>query len=475
MGKKEGLERTKITFLNHYKMAKPYTSKTQNMILAFLLGAFIVLYSLTITAKHSSDVFVNLSFVLIGILSSLLLISASKVFSITFLLGLYSFLLFFCVPFHQYVYSENIWHIFLYSGRDYLTANLLIALFLSIYLAISKVSLSKTDGKKPTKKEKEFTINNRSLSLITIIDGFLFITLLSKFGLSYFSRRGETFNNSISDYFFLSLLPCFTLCSTIVSLYSFTKKKRVFNFVLLLINLCFFIVLNPISRQSRGSLLVLFFVLFGLFNKNFNNKFIFIVLSLIGAFFLMPLFNYFKTLNYSLVSFTINFEHADYDAYEMLLISMKFTESCSFFFGKNILSAILFFIPRSIWKDKMLNSGEIIMSYYNATFTNVSCPLVAEFFLSGGVLGVFIFTSLFSILSKKIDKLIFSKNPFSNFVFFALLGMFFPVFRGSLLQAISFTSVYIIDFWIIWSVCFCTNGSLSKNNNSLARPIKVRS
>jgi hypothetical protein len=76
--------------------------------------------------------------------------------------------------------------------------------------------------------------------------------------------------------------------------------------------------------------------------------------------------------------------------------------------GMNFLGALLFFVPRSLWPEKPIGSGEIVSSALGYHYNNVSCPLPAEAFIAFGWLGCIVIMSLFGLMIGRIET---ASNP----------------------------------------------------------------
>lgn len=86
------------------------------------------------------------------------------------------------------------------------------------------------------------------------------------------------------------------------------------------------------------------------------------------------------------------FSTLHYDAFSNIMATMDYVVKNGFSFGFQLLSAFLFFIPRSIWEWKPNSTGKLIGEYliddYNFQFSNLSNPLVSEGYINFGVIGV---------------------------------------------------------------------------------------
>ena len=86
------------------------------------------------------------------------------------------------------------------------------------------------------------------------------------------------------------------------------------------------------------------------------------------------------------------FSTLHYDAFSNIMATIDYVLKNGFSFGFQLLSAFLFFIPRSIWEWKPNSTGKLIGEYliddYNFQFSNLSNPLVSEGYINFGVIGV---------------------------------------------------------------------------------------
>jgi hypothetical protein len=88
------------------------------------------------------------------------------------------------------------------------------------------------------------------------------------------------------------------------------------------------------------------------------------------------------------------FNTLNYDAFANLMATVDYVSKNDFSFGYQLLSAFLFFIPRSIWPSKPISTGELVGNYlmddYGFKFNNLSNPMVSEGYINFGLFGVFL-------------------------------------------------------------------------------------
>ncbi|WP_394355200.1 O-antigen polysaccharide polymerase Wzy [Nonlabens antarcticus] len=93
-------------------------------------------------------------------------------------------------------------------------------------------------------------------------------------------------------------------------------------------------------------------------------------------------------------SLSKGFMSLNYDAFCNIGVVIEVVEKNGFSWGYQLLSALLFFIPRSIWSGKPDASGQVVgdhlINNYDYYFANLSNPLVSEGYMNFGFLGVVI-------------------------------------------------------------------------------------
>ena len=86
------------------------------------------------------------------------------------------------------------------------------------------------------------------------------------------------------------------------------------------------------------------------------------------------------------------FNTLHYDAFSNIMVSIDYVYKYGYSLGYQLLSAFLFFIPRSIWSTKPNSSGKLIGEHlidkYDFNFSNLSNPLVSEGYINFGIFGV---------------------------------------------------------------------------------------
>jgi hypothetical protein len=249
------------------------------------------------------------------------------------------------------------------------------------------------------------------------------------------------------------------------------KNKKPINLLIISISLVLFLLLifvfkNPFMEKRSGLGPIYFSILFLFYPKLFNTNIkttLILYFSLIVA---MPLLAVFTHVNSSFSevlanpkiitdSFSTevllsNFNTINFDAYINFLATIDYVSNEGFSFGKQLLSALLFFIPRSIWESKPNTSGEFIGDYlienYNFWFNNISNPFVSEAYLNFGFLGIILFAIILAFFFSKMLLFLKSDDYLKKVLaFFAAIHMVYFL-RGDFTNG--FSQLILVAFGI---------------------------
>ena len=153
----------------------------------------------------------------------------------------------------------------------------------------------------------------------------------------------------------------------------------------------------------------------------------------------------------------------DYDAAMQVANAVRYAELNGFSFGEQFLTAALFFIPRSIWHDKGLDSGVLLANFIRYPNENLSGPLWAEAYLDGGfvaVVGVFFLIGVVSNWaygayrrsSGGLDAQTVGvvRLRLANVLFPVMSLYLVLIWRGSLLQSMGRLVVLVAAFYAVF-------------------------
>lgn len=141
-----------------------------------------------------------------------------------------------------------------------------------------------------------------------------------------------------------------------------------------------------------------------------------------------------------------------------MLEAIAYTKVNGFLNFSNILTCVLFFVPRSIWLGKNVPSGQLIAEFFRGHFTNLSCPFVAEFYLSFGIVGLILLSFLLGYVFYKLECMINSRITFKKGISMIVFGMLIYLLRGALLPTFSYTMSLIVSFVVCYYIFYFLSG-----------------
>lgn len=242
-------------------------------------------------------------------------------------------------------------------------------------------------------------------------------------------------------------------------LIKFGNRKRL-GAGLLIVNTPILLVVNfPLALprfQVFGAMLL--FVLLTLDFKKVSYRSLLSIAYVFGAFVAMPVLNHFsreggtfQTLDVQQVTSSY-FSTGDFDGYQSMANAIVYVDRFGLEGGLQLLSAILFFVPRSIWPDKAQPTGSITAEAAGYTFTNISQPLPSEFYVDFGWAGVVLGGILLGIVFCRFDRWIdrgWTIDLRARLAAGLIMGFGLPVFRGTLLGVLPPFVFLAAGLWVI--------------------------
>lgn len=224
-------------------------------------------------------------------------------------------------------------------------------------------------------------------------------------------------------------------------------REKSLGWVLLAINLPLFLILNfppALPRFQSFGWALLFTMLVIDFRRVSRRAFV-SVGFIFGALILLPLADHFTRQGRTLAELDLRaimssyFSRGDFDGFQSVNNAVVYVEMFGLEYGRQLLSVLFFFVPRSIWGGKAEATGSITAEAAGYRFTNISQPLPSEFFVDFGWAGVVIGASVlgwaFFHLDRWFDRCWMSDIR-TRLVAGLLLGYGVILFRGSLLGVV---------------------------------------
>lgn len=360
----------------------------------------------------------------------------------------------------------------IYSNALVLKTNTLILIFNSTFF------LTYFTFNKYFKKVKNKSFNSNIPFYILIFFGlnilvfFLkFSYLIDKFTLSSYANTGSKIS-SIINAKFLFYLPFAPLVLGINYIKNNWNSKSnnfyiIFAMVILLFTLLIFYK-NPFTarRNALGPVYItlIFFVIPKWINTNFKIVSL-LFFSLIVIFPLSSLLthsdknlsemSFEEITSYKNVKKSISDQFTDlhFDAFLMASTTIDYTEKEGHSFGRQLLPSGLFFIPRAIWTNKPVSSGQLmgehIQKYHDKKrwFHNLSNPFVAESYLDFGVFGVISYAILLAFLCLKFVNWLKTNDPLKQLTAFYFSIHLIFLLRGDLTNGFVYFFIPFIAFY----------------------------
>ncbi len=309
-------------------------------------------------------------------------------------------------------------HKFPYKEDLFIKTNLLISLFHIIFFLtyIGVKGYIKTI-KKPVllTKSRSTQVVFRDVFYITVIS-LILVGIGLPFLIDEYVRHNWTPSSFSPGYqlvfkkiVFSIPIAAIVLCKLIFDKKSISTQTWIINCLVCGAIIFFlFILKNPLveKRNALGPVYLLLIFLF--YPKLVNSNLKTCLLLFVAMIIVFPLTQALTHLQYgitelienpSLLSAVIDrgdlskgFMSLNYDAFVNIGIAIEATELNGFSYGFQLLSAFLFFVPRSIWAAKPDASGLVLGNHvieeYGFNFANLSNPLVSEGYMNFGIPGV---------------------------------------------------------------------------------------
>jgi hypothetical protein len=214
---------------------------------------------------------------------------------------------------------------------------------------------------------------------------------------------------------------------------------------LLLLVLPLQIVVNFPGAQSRfwlfGMLITLglMFVSF----RSVGRRLLLIAVFVIGTFTVFPIsqqINREEGFNFDIELPTIEeyLTHGDVDGFQSTMNTIVYVDRFGHTYGRQLASAILYFVPRGVWSGKSLATGAVTSEALGFRFNNLSAPIIAELYVDGSFFAVILGALALGYGYRRLDYLFSAADAAGQLTLYRVLlalvcGFTIILMRGSLL------------------------------------------
>ncbi len=424
------------------------------------------LAGIILTQRVVNDLAVFLLLLSVWMCVTMLIQSAiSRLAALPTMMVLIYFLLFNIVPaLFQVSFNNYFWKLLTYSEGMATTCALLTLLFLTFF-AIGQALAPKGAYAAALKKiraaeEYSRTVYIAAVAAVAFLVGLIPIKLFGAGALlqSRGTIKDSVFNNldqtAMGLFVYLPRAVLFT--GFILLLYGVTRhyarggvQKFTVYLPLLLLVLPLQMVVNFPGSQSRFWLFGMLITL-GLMYVDFRSvrrRLLLVMVFVIGTFTVFPIsqqINRREGFNFDIQIPAISeyMVHGDFDGFQTTMNAMTYVEHFGHTYGNQILSAVLFFIPRSIWPDKGYATGRFTSTALGFDFNNLSAPIISELYIDGSFFLVILGALALGYAYKRFDVLMAAAFEVGGVTLYRLLmalicGFTIILMRGALLAVMS--------------------------------------
>lgn len=136
------------------------------------------------------------------------------------------------------------------------------------------------------------------------------------------------------------------------------------------------------------------------------------------------------------------FSTMHYDAFANIGATIDFVANEGWAHGNQLLGAFFFFVPRAIWEDKPVSTGEVIGNHlvddYGLNYTNLSNPMVSEGYINFGIAGVVLMALLLAISVIYLKSWLQSDNYLKRIMSFYFAIHLLFLLRGDFVNGYSY-------------------------------------
>lgn len=370
------------------------------------------------------------------------------------------FAFFYCLPGAVQI-SANTFQMgdVIYSDRVATTTAAMAAVFLACFI----IGQTLVDGRRYDEAAAAIARSERLQRLVPIVVFALAaiaagLLAINSFGVTALMQtRGGVLDEisrnlaGVERGLMLHLPRSLTLAGVLVTLYAVGKWRRerpanamLFGWALLLVIVPIFLVTNyplALARNWQFGMLIAFLIVYlrgwrpwlrvGLVAG--------MVLTMFSLFQWLHVLRqeHLTDLKFDLAAPIDYLKNMDFDGFQTSMNAVLYTQYYGHTFGKQLLSSALFFIPRGLWDNKGVSSGQMIAEALGYRFTNLSTPFPAEMYLDfsfagvlfGGLLVGYVYRRLDYVCGAAIDY----GRPSLHLIMVALIaGFSMFLMRGSL-------------------------------------------
>lgn len=441
-------------------MNKRKVSKIFFKIIIFLIlcVSFFLVY-INLNEKYNQSIFIS-NFILLILISFFMVFGDKYNYSINKLFYLYSYFFLGIAPILQYSYKINFWTNKDILEKEYLKLNIVLIISLMFYQILYYLFSKRKNNKLENYFLKNFSLKNKKLkkSLLIILPlivlfltlyrlNFNFILLFFNTNLKSSMSKYSQINNLIYDNF-IAIIPF--LCLVIFKILKI--KNKIIEIYLLII----FLLVNFPTALSRYAVARVYIPIIILYSKILRKYFMLNFTIIFGLLYLFPFLNQFRYFkSFKSIKFNLDFGmflEGHFDSYQNFLRVINENIITN---GKQLLGVILFWVPRSIWKEKPIGSGAFLAKKANLIYSNIAMNYFGEGYINFGYIGIILFIIFIAYINAKFDKLYWNyKENYFVIFYLVMLSMEIFILRGDLMSSFAYLTGSFLSSIVIYCIIF---------------------
>lgn len=445
----------------------------KNLLITYIFMCIIIIGSVAIFLNVDTvndQGLVIVTFLINGLIIFFELSRSTKLgYSLKDIFFLFMFIFMFISPLIQYLEDTfPWWDTYLITEEKVVQANLIITIFLLVYISIYKISF-KNDENNYKIISKEIRNIKLVIDIFFVASVFCSLYIIGKTGFSnLFARATNSLQIEASS---IALIVSNTFRSVPViyvamNLLFILKNKKIYRKIPFFIGSLLMILVNFPTATARFWMASVYLGLLIIIKRNFKNPHFFKIVIFIGILIIFPAINVFRHHTFEEVikqgirisKPTDEFLSGNFDSYSMLVRSTLYVDLYGITRGQQLLGNLLFFVPRKIWPAKPIGTGAMIARELGWHFSNVSCPYIGEGYINFGIVGVILFAAILAKLTALGDKTYMKSGSsqdqitFIDLIYPFSLGFLFFILRGDLLSSLSFYIGFMVPIMFLWII-----------------------
>ncbi|MBI1399410.1 oligosaccharide repeat unit polymerase [Hyphomonas sp.] len=339
-----------------------------------------------------------------------------------------------------------------YPAATWLSLSGMVAFALAYSFVVSR--------KRVLRVSKERHQSSGSKLVLLILSSTAAVAILAYNNFNYMSvlfRGGELTTRQelsgpgwlIFQYF---VYPTPAICAVIHFL---SRSRKSFVTLILVLNVLLF---NPPTGMARFQAAALYIALFAAaFPLIRTQRHVLSGTITFGLLFVFPLLDRFRRYSGGAMDAGWNSDfltQGHFDGFQNFATVLAYQMQSG---GRQLLGALLFFVPREIWEDKPVGSGAMLATELGFPNSNIAMNLFAEGYLNFGIGGVIGFLAILGLVCAYLDREFRvveqrARGAMSCFYLFSF-GLVFFVLRGDLLNGLAFCFGTLSATFLVFYSC----------------------